>query len=282
MTLACILVQRSRSATAFLFGASALLVVACGDDTTASGGSGEGGSAPEGGGGGGGGEVAPVCTEPTAVPCEDDVILAMNLQDEPAPGLIENEPDGDGFASMIDATAGGAFTTTPDSYTFGKFTDEGLVKVELSDEEALASMDWDISFRRYVVRINSGHSGPSCVGAARVPGEPDYEGLVAVPEEGSLSYRTDEYFTESCELIADGTGLEGSPATALSSYWTYPGCVQMTGNVYVVRLADGRQVKLTVTHFYNEDAQTECQEAETIPMMNNGSANIRVRWAFLP
>ncbi|NUP06077.1 MAG: hypothetical protein HOW73_08465 [Polyangiaceae bacterium] len=273
-----------------LFGILAIGSIGCGDDTTSTGGGDEGGGATggqpaQGGSGGsdgsgGSGPVEPACTEPTAVRCEDQVILGMNLQSEPAPGGIETTAEGDGFVSVIDATAGGAFATTPDSYTYGRFTDTGLEKVSISDEDSLTSMDWDIAFRRYVGRINSGNSGPSCVAAARVPGAPMYDELTSVPDD--LTFRKDEYFTENCELIPDGTGLEGSPATALSSYWTYPGCVQMTGNVYVVQLASGRHVKLTVTNFYNDESQEQCQTQGTVPMQDTGSANIRIRWAFLP
>jgi hypothetical protein len=262
------------------------LLAACGDSSAAGGGS-EGGSDPAGGGGGsgGGGQTGPVCTEPVEVPCEDAVILQMNLKPDPSTTGITSEPDGSGFLSLIDATAGGAFNEDPDSYTYGKFTDAGLEQVNISDEEALTSMDWDIAFRRYVGRINSGNSGPSCVTAARVPGTPDYDNL-EVPED--LTFRVDNYFTppeaggEGCDLIADGTGLESSPATALQSYWTYPGCVQMTGNVFIIELASGRRVKFTVTHFYNEAAQEQCQTAGTIPMMNTGSGLVQARWAFLP
>jgi hypothetical protein len=265
---------------AALFGLS--IVVACGDDDTnatgGSGGSGTGGGV-EGGGGGGTGGAEAVCTEPTLVPCEDQVLLQMNLQDDEAPGAISSVADGAGFRSTIDATAGGAFAADPDSYVYAKFTATGLEKVALSDEASLTSMDWDIAFRRYVVRINSGHSGPTCVTAARVPGTPEYDDLSVDPS--SLTFRADEYFTESCEVIADGTGLEGSPATALSSYWTYPGCVQMTGNVFVVQLADGQLVKLTVELYYNETAQQQCQDEGMVPMSGSDAANFQVRWAFL-
>jgi len=255
-------------------------LVGCGDDTNVGGG-GAGGAAPGGSDTGG---TAAVCTEPEPVPCEDQVILGMNLKDEPAPGEITNTPDGEGFLTLIDATAGvtsGTLTPT-ESYTYGRFTDAGLEKVSLSDEDALTSMDWDMAFRRYIGRINSGNSGPSCVTAARLPGTPVFDDVSSAPDD--LTRRSDEYFTAepSCELIADGTGLPGSPATALSSYWTYPTCVQMTGNVYIVQLADGRQLKLTVTHFYNDEAQQQCQEEESIPMADTGSGNVQLRWAFLP
>jgi len=263
--------------TLFTTFALAGLLAACGDSSAVGGGS-EGGSPPVGGGGEGGAQ--PICTEPTPVLCEDDVFLAMNLKTAPSATGITTEADGSGFLSIIDATAGGAFNPDPDSYTYGKFTDAGLEQVLINDEDALASMDWDIAFRRYVGRINSGNSGPSCVTAARLPGTPDYDTLAEAPAD--LTYRSDTYFTESCDLIADGTGLEGSPATALSSYWTYPGCVQMTGNVYVIQLQSGRQLKFTVTHFYNEAAQEQCQTEATLPMAETDSGTVQVRWAFLP
>lgn len=282
----------------------ALSLAACGDDSAATGGGGDGASDTSSSGEGGaatsssstttttststsattsstgsGGDPGPVCTDPTDVPCEDDVILQMNLKDEVAPGGIDNEPDGAGFHTTVDATAGGAFNPDPDSYVYGKFTTEGLEKVAISDEESIESMDWDIAFRRYVVRVNSGNSGPSCVGAVRLPGTPDYDATTAAPPDAV--FREDEYFTESCEIIADGTGLPGSPATALSSYWTYPGCVQMTDYVFVMQLADGRELKLIVTHFYDEASQAQCQEDDTAPEGDNGSGTMQMRWAFL-
>jgi hypothetical protein len=260
---------------------------ACGDDAESEGGGGEGGSSGKGGtktssnagGAGGGGEF--LCDMPQEVPCEDALILGMNLQDDITDGQISNVPDGAGFRSTIDATAGGAFTADPESYTYAKFTDAGLVKVEINDEMSLTSMDWDIAFRRYIVRINSGNSGPSCVAAARVPGAATYDDILEVPQD--LTFRHDEYFTPepSCGFIADGSGLEDSPATALSSYWSYPGCVQMTYNSYIVGLNDRRKLKLTVTHFYGEAAQAECQETGNMPSGNPGSGNIQVRWSFL-
>ncbi|KYG01952.1 hypothetical protein BE20_52035 [Sorangium cellulosum] len=280
--------MRSSPASALLAAGFALLALcACGSDEPAN--PGAGGAGGGAGDGGGGSTAGPVCSEPTPVPCEDEVFQQMNLQSDVAPGELSNEQDGGGFRSLIDATAGGAFASEPHAYVYARFTDGGLEKVEISDEASLGSMDWDIAFRRYVVRINSGHSGPSCVTAARLPGTPDYDALAEAP--GELRLRSDEYFTsdmsdmsdmsDTCELIPDGSGLE-SPATALSGYWKYPGCVQMSGAVYVLQLADGRRVKLTVTHFYDEENQAKCQETGEVPMGDTGAANLQIRWAFLP
>jgi hypothetical protein len=278
----------------FLFLCSiAAASAACGEDDPSQAGStssntgGTGGTGGIGGSGGSGGGSAAVCSEPTEVACADAIILAMNLKTEPAPGLINNEADGPGWRSTIDATAGGFMAPDPHAYVYGRFTENGLEKVAISDEQALDSMDWDIAFRRYIIRVNSADSGPSCVQAARtLPGSTTYEALAAVPDliqaEPDKYYKTDDYFTESCELIPDGSGIDDSPATALSSYWTYPNCVAMTGNVFVVKLKDGRHLKLIVDSYYKDPAgQEQCN-------MNGGSsggspgATIRMRWAFLP
>jgi hypothetical protein len=222
----------------------------------------------------GGGGPMPSCTDPTAVPCSDQVILGMSLQPTAAPGLIETVADGEGWISLVDATAGGFGADPPHSYVYGKFADTGLEKVAISDEASLDSMAWDIAFRRYVIRINSGNSGPSCVTAARLPGSPPpaYDSVTTVPE--GLIHNADEYFTAApdCSFIPDGTGLPDSPATALSSYWEFPGCVAMTGNVFVLALADGRHVRLTVTEYYwdaqaadPEAGQVQCDGSATVP-----------------
>ena len=221
------------------------------------------------------------CTEPTAVPCEDQVLLQMNLKDKPVTAEITSEADGNGYRSYIDATAGGAFAPDPTSFTYARFGSDGLEMVPISDEDSLTSMDWDIAFRRYVVRINSGHSGPSCVEAARVPDKDGaYDDITAEPSD--LGYHKDLYFTDSCDIIPDGSGLENSPATVLSSYWTYPGCVAMSGFAYVIKLADGRRVKLTVEDFYSPKVQDQCDTKGTIPMTETGSGNFQIRWAELP
>jgi hypothetical protein len=267
--------------------AAASFVAACGDDaSTGSPSGGDGGGAttdPGSGGSGGAGGSAPsgpACTKPTPVACEDEIILGMNLQKDPAAGAITSAASSGHVESKIDATAGGAFTSQPTSYTYGKFKDGELTKVAIGDEDSLESMDWDIAFRRYVVRINSGDSGPSCVTATPTPAGTDFDALAAVPS--NASFHTDDYFTDDCTIISDGTGLPNSPATALSGFWEYPGCVKMTGDVYILQIADGRYVKLVVDDYYAPDVQTQCNETGAVSTTTDtGSGNYVVRWAFL-
>lgn len=250
----------------------------CGDDSEAT-------STTTGSSTAAGGPHEAECTMPTAVPCEDQVILAMDLQKDPVDAPVTSEADGSGFRSHIDATAGGAFATKQTSFTYARFGADGLEKVDISDEDSLSSMDWDIAFRRYVIRVNSGHSGPSCVQAARVPEKIDqktvtYDDIDSEPAD--LGYHKDLYFNDDCSIIPDGSGLDNSPATILSSYWQYPGCVKMSGFNYVLKLADGRRIKFTVEDYYSPDVQEQCNTQGTIPMTNTGSANFQVRWAEIP
>jgi hypothetical protein len=221
--------------------------------------------------------IEPVCTEPTTVSCRDQSLVALDMEAEAtAAGKdITNTDEGDHFHTTVDATANGAFGGAF-PYVYAKFTETGLVKVDLTDDGAFDSMDWDVAFRRFVIRLNSGVSGPSCVTGARTAPSTDFASLDVVPD--NLDFNAEQYMSDTCELIPDGSGL-GSPGTILQNFWTYPGCVQMTRNVYVLQLADGHHVKLVVTHFYDEQAQQDCQDTNQTD--SSGSGHIQLDWAFL-
>lgn len=223
------------------------------------------------------------CTA-AAVACTDESIQKLRFFDlndagMPAvnPGAVTEEGTISGeFTTHLDAIAGGLTPNT--SYVYGRFTPTGFEKLALSDVEALGSMDWDLSVRRYVMRINSGVGGPSCTEAARLAPGTTFESVTEVP--ANLMWRTEEYFTgTSCEYVAETSGI-GSPATALSSFWQYSGCVQMTDNVFVLHLNSGRYVKLQVLSYYSPDIQAECNDAG-VAQMPNGAGNIRIRWAYI-
>jgi hypothetical protein len=218
---------------------------------------------------------ASLCTS-SPLPCEDETIQNLDLKKAPAPGLVSTSVDGEDFISLVDATGGGFQPSQ--SYVYARFTDQGLEKVGIGDEAALASMDWDIALRRYVIRLNGGDSGPSCVGAARFPPGTAYASVTTVPS-GAM-FLQDDHQDESCDFVADGSGLPTSPNTALSSYYSYQSCVRMTGNVFLIQLASGEVVKLTVEGYYSPlSAQQTCQDGST--PTGATSAVFTVRWRFL-
>jgi len=227
-----------------------------------------------------GDDHAPEVSAPThTVACTDESVRTLRLFPTPNTSRIADEPTDPGtFQTYIDASAGG--TNTSKGFIYARFSDEGLKPVAISDEDAFTSHDWDIAFRRYVIRLNSGVSGPGEVTGARTRAKTEFASLDSVPAD--LEYRTEEYFTgDNCDFVNDGSGI-GAPATALASFWSYSACVAMTHNVYVIALKEPkeRHVKLEVLAYYNPESQAVCDETGEVPPAN-GAGSIRIKWAFL-
>ena len=216
-----------------------------------------------------------VCEQVDALSCEDALILDLSLHDDKvSEGDVSTTEDGTDFVSVVDASAGGYNAASNNPWVYVRFTDSGLEKVEIDDETALGSMDWDMSLRRFIVRLNGGSSGGSCVGSVSLL-EGSYDELVEVP--AGLTYIQDNYYTEVCSIINDSSGLPGSPQVALSPWWSYSSCVQTTMVPHLIQLANGRIVKLVVETYY-ETNQEDCNEGVG---SGNNSAVYTLRWAFM-
>ncbi len=208
------------------------------------------------------------------VPCTDNSIQDLSLFKTVNSALIENTPDGKGFASHVDASGGGMSPTK--SFVYARFTDGGLVNAQLADEAAFTSTDWDIAFRRYVIRLNSGVSGPSCVDGTKVA--TDFDALTAPPN--GASYDAEAYYDMSCTFVSDTSGLN-APGTIFADYWSYTGCLQMTGKTYVVQTGAGRHVKVKVIAYYDPpSAQMMCDQSGSLPGAFT-PAQVHLRWSFL-
>ena len=216
-----------------------------------------------------------VCEEPVEVDCIDDLILDLSLHDDKvSEGDVVTEFDGADFVTAIDATAGGFNNAAQNAWVYLKFTDDGAEKVEIDDETALESMDWDLSARRFILRLNGGSSGPSCVGAATFM-ESSYDELTEIPD--GLTYGEDDYYTSDCTLINDSSGLPDNPQVVLGAWWEYPGCVATTGYPHLIQTADGRVLKLVVEAYY-ATGQEDCNASGT---PGGDSANLSVRWRWM-
>ncbi len=217
----------------------------------------------------------PMCEEATPIECEDAAILDLSLQDDAvSDGAVSTTEDGTDFVSVVDASAGGYNAASSNPWVYVKFTPDGLEKVELDDESALESMDWDLSLRRFILRLNGGSTGASCVGSASFL-ESTYADLTEVPE--GLAYVQDDFYTEDCTIINDSSGLPGSPQVALAPWWTYDGCVQTTEVPHLIQLADGSVVKLVVEAYY-ESGQEACNNGTG---SGDGSAVYTLRWTYM-
>jgi len=148
-------------------------------------------------------------------------------------------------------------------------------QVAIDDETALGSMDWDLMARRFVVLMNGGDVGPSCVGATAVA---DAFDAVTAPPEGA-SYAVEDTFAAAptCTLNTDTRYTLGDPRAVMMTWWTYGTCVATSGKVFVLRLADGRFVKLVIDEYYGS-GQAACNSDGTA---GSNGAMLKIRRAWL-
>jgi hypothetical protein len=231
------------------------------------------------GGGGDGGALAEVCTEATPIACTDQIILDLSLHDDKVAddADVTTTTEGDDFVTAVDATAGGYNNASNNPWVYVKFTETGAVRVDIDDETALESMDWDMALRRFIIRLNGGDSGPSCVGAATL-----FEGTYEDVDESdafidAIDFAVDDYYTDDCTLVNDSSGLPGSPQVAMGGWWTYESCVQTSGRPQLLQLADGHVLKLVVEQYYAVD-QDVCNETGS---GGDESGNIVMRWKMI-
>lgn len=224
--------------------------------------------------------TAALCEDPVEPVCGDTMYQDLDFKTSVVTGGIVNTQSGDIWTSLVDARAGAGSGITPtQGYLYARFSADGLEKIALSDADSLMSMDWDIAFRRYAARVNSGAGGPSCVGVYGIPGSVSFESLTSEPS--GVTYSEEAFYDGSCQLIEDDSGLPGSPATTLASYWSYDGCVATTGKVFLIQLANGKVVKLIIDAYYSPTVQATCNDTGSTGGGATGAASLTVRWAYL-
>src|ERR1043165_5087820 len=147
--------------------------------------------------------IEPACTEPTTVDCVDQLEqnLSMDANNVTA-GAVTAADAGGKFHAHIDASVGSVDGFGAKGYVYAKFTDTGLKRVEISDDASFTSMDWDIAFHRFVIRANSGTSGPSCVTVARAGAGTTFDDANV---DDSLTFNAEQFMGPSptCDFIDD-------------------------------------------------------------------------------
>ena len=103
----------------------------------------------------------------------------------------------------MDASTGGPQNMQTSPYLYYDFETHQML--QLTDAQALENTDWDIAVKRSVIRVNGGDSGSGNSLVARL--EPmNWDDVENEPPDSNL-YSTDEFMTETCELITVGRGV---------------------------------------------------------------------------
>lgn len=135
-------------------------------------------------------------------------------------------------------------------------------EVQVSEENHLEDMTWDIAFNRDNVRTNGGKSGMGKGGAYDTGAEDfnkefealedskltlDIEGEIAALKEGDTVYPTGTVQSSFNEVLNDGIVFRvtsSGPAYDISK------------NVYIVRTANGEYVKLLFVSYHNAEGES--------------------------
>ena len=133
----------------------------------------------------------------------------------------------------VDASAGGAMEAAKSPRLYITLTGE---KVEVNDNEAFESADWDLALKRVDLFTNSGDAGPGKGGAALV--KKDFADVTAADADAA-EIEPEKFFDEDCVGRKDEALYI---VTTLSSWYNYEvgsGPSVKPGVSFIVRGADG-------------------------------------------
>ena len=217
----------------------------------------------------------PLCG-PEALQCIDEMILDLGLNEVVTSGEVSNTRDGEDWLTFVDATAGGLPNQATNPWVYLRFTPSGAQRVDIDDLEALDSEVWHIAVKRFGIRVNSGVSGPSCVGVAALP-IGTYDAIEERPDEDAFAF--ERFYDEGCNLLSDEDDDGGflSPPYLLRPWWSYPGCVATTLQPFVLELPEGTAIKLLIEAYYGMGQET-CNSSG---VMGQEPANFTWRWKYL-
>ncbi len=177
-------------------------------------------------------------------------------EEQPSGGDTPEVPDTTGLIDLsIDATAGG-FTAGPDDpanrWAYLDL-DTGML-LDIDDDAALTSSDWEIAFKRVAVKLNGGVSGNGGtrggIADAQVAfyddeNEPMLEAFVAANAETQVEALSRPVALDQIELTTDSevASIKGDGFDVEASWWIYdPAAFSVTANPaarYMVRGANG-------------------------------------------
>lgn len=226
-----------------------LLLLLWGCSSTAIGDDGAGGSAGNGSAGAPGDGGAGSDTPPPR-PCSGALKQSLSLVDEVSTAAVSTVSESGGERIVyVDATAGGI--EGQDRHPWVYVSLQTGEAVALTDLEALESKGWDLAFKRFLVRTNSGDSGPGEGGAIRIALDWDQ---VDGSTLGSKSLPAEDWFDADCMLEVDVNNELITSFTGWSEYDESAHVLNAAKVTYIAAAADGTLYKVAILDYYGTPA----------------------------
>ena len=148
----------------------------------------------------------------------------------------------------VDATAGGISGGDKNPWVYISLATGAAVG--LTDIEAITSSDWDLGFKRFVVRTNGGDSGPGAGGAFRVALPWD---KVTAATLGQQTLPSESWFNAECMLVNVDPDTNDLITTFTGwSVYDEASHVLTAGDfVYITAGADGSLYKVAILDYYS-------------------------------
>jgi hypothetical protein len=146
----------------------------------------------------------------------------------------------------VDASAGGINGQDQNPWVYVSLAAGQAVR--LTDIEALVSRNWDLAFKRFIVRTNSGDSGPGHGGAIRVNLPWD---SVDVSTLGQQMLPRESWFDADCNLKVDENMELITTFTGWSQYDEVKHVLAPADVVFITAGADGALYKVAILDYYS-------------------------------
>jgi hypothetical protein len=133
----------------------------------------------------------------------------------------------------VDASAGGAPEAAKNPRVYIKLTGQ---RVDVNDNDAFTSTDWDLALKRVDIFTNSGDAGPGKGGAARVA--KDFDEVTAADADAATLV-PEKFFDEDCVGRKDEASFIITSFAGWYDYAVGAGPSVMPNTSFIVRGADG-------------------------------------------
>lgn len=186
-------------------------------------------------------------TPDTGASCEKAKSQLLTPIAQVSNALVKVLKDEGGVKTVyVDATVGGVtgVTTKPRVYVnLGSAT-----RVDIDDNAATTSTDWDLAFKRPVVFTNGGEAGIGVGKAGFV--DKDFDAVTAA-DEAAAKLAVEDFLDDDCNPILDRID---NPATSLSTWYDYNEQTHVLTpfkHVYLIRGGTGKLYKMQIVSFYS-------------------------------